>query len=193
MKAGWEDARNLDEAKTRDVKEPIERRKSCGDDANEPVLGRAADVENPNGTVELCGDDAEEPMMVEAEDAEKPRETAQATDEDIHEADNKSSKVKAEYDENPPESWSSAAADSEEMIAISPNVVKAGIAEADDAKKPIMDGVAEETTESFYAVASEPVMEKAVAKIPREATQTTVEYPLSLNFQSTEVTAVEYA
>ena len=42
MKAGWEDARNLDEAKTRDVKEPIERRKSCGDDANEPVLGRAA-------------------------------------------------------------------------------------------------------------------------------------------------------
>ena len=44
--------------------------------------------------------------------------------------------VKAEYAENPLESWSNAAADSEEMMKISPNVVKAGIAEADDAKKP---------------------------------------------------------
>ena len=56
-----------------------------------------------------------------------------------------------------------------------------------------LDGVAEETTESFYAVASEPVMEKAVAKIPREATQTAVEDLPALNFQSTEVTAVENA
>ena len=84
-----------------------------------------------------------------------------ATDEDIHEADKKSTEVKAEYAEKPPESWSTAAADSEEMMKISPNVVKAGIAEADNAKNPIMDGIAEvreayETNESCDDVASEP-------------------------------------
>ena len=44
--------------------------------------------------------------------------------------------MKAEYAEKPTESLSNASADSEEMMKISPNVVKAGIAEADDAKKP---------------------------------------------------------
>jgi hypothetical protein len=113
-----------------------ERRESGDDVAKETILLSAADVDKPNGTVESCGDDAEEPMMVEAEDDEESWEAAQATDESIHEADNKSTEVKAEYAENPPESWSNAAADSEEMMTISPNVVKAGIAEADDAKKP---------------------------------------------------------
>ena len=127
-----------------------ERRESGDDVAKETILLSAADVDKPNGTVESCGDDAEEPMMVEAEDDEESWEAAQATDESIHEADNKSTEVKAEYAENPPESWSNSAADFEEMIAISPNVVKAAIAKAD-----------KETTESCDDVASEPVMEKA--------------------------------
>ena len=103
MKAGWEDARNLVEAKKRYVEDPIQRRESCADDANEAILVRAADVENDNGTVESCGDDAEEPMMVDTEDAEKPREAAQAADEDIHAVDYKSTEGKVEYAEKPTE------------------------------------------------------------------------------------------
>ena len=87
QEAGWDVTRTLIEVKTGEVEEPIERRESCGDDAKEPILGRATDVENISETVESCGDDAKEPMMVEAEDAEKPREAAQAIDEDIHAVD----------------------------------------------------------------------------------------------------------
>ena len=50
-------------------------------------------------------------MMVQAENAEEPRGAAQTTDEDIDAVVHKSTEVKAEFAENPTESWSDAAAD----------------------------------------------------------------------------------
>ena len=45
---------------------------------------------------------------------------------------------------------------------------------ADNDKKSIMAGIAEETTKSCDDTASKPMMEKAEAEVPREATKTAV-------------------
>ena len=46
MKTGWDVTGTPIVVKTDQVEEPLERREPCGDDAKEPILGRATDVEN---------------------------------------------------------------------------------------------------------------------------------------------------
>ena len=52
----------------------------------------------------------------------------------------------------------------------------------DNAEKQIVEGVAEKSAELCDEDASEPMMEKAEAKVPREATQTAVNKIPALNF-----------
>ena len=137
-----------------------------------------------NETTDDCRDVTKDPMMVKAEDAEEPTETR-----------------------------SDVAIDSEEKMNISPHVMKAGAAEepkceaqvavediiemsievkAEDTKEPeepILVRVAnvkklDETAESCKDAASEPVMVKAEdAEEPREAAQTAVEDILEMSME----------